>query len=143
MVVALMSGEGEEDVKQYTVEYEPEPDDEREASPFQQNAYLLGLGWSVMFARYTIATFLSSFFPQEAQRYGISSTWTGLIFAAFPTGITLTSSIAPMFIRSFGIRMSIVFGLVATTACTVIFGLTPSLMGCPQVWRRALAVTND
>ena len=45
----------------------------------------------ILFLRYTIATFLSSFFTSYPPGVDFSGTMDGLIFAAYPLGMALTS----------------------------------------------------
>ena len=49
-------------------------------------AFILAMAYTVFFSRYTVATALSSFFPQKASEIGISSTMNGIIFASYPAG---------------------------------------------------------
>ena len=89
---------------------------------------LLGCTYVVLFLRYSIATFLSSFFPTVPPGNSFSGTMVGLIFAAYPLGMALTSSVAPLAIMRLGTRVSVYFGLMATSALTVLFGLAPDVV---------------
>ena len=94
--------------------------------PHGRRLLLLG-SFGVLFTRYCIATFLSSFFPQYAQREGISDTFNGTIFAAYPFGMAITSVVAAQVIRKLGTRSATILGLCATTMFTVAFGLAPDV----------------
>lgn len=99
----------------------------------RRRARLLGGSYLVLFARYCIATFLSSFFPQCATRLAISDTFNGLIFAAYPLGMALTSIFAPQAIQRLGTRAAAMAGLGATSLLTVVFGLGPDLAPMPAL----------
>lgn len=86
---------------------------------------ILKASYFILFMRYVIATFLSAFFPHYAQEQGISSIVNGLIFAAYPAGIAISSPFAAGIITKMGQRNSITFGLVATSLCTFAFGAVP------------------
>jgi len=92
---------------------------------------LLG-SYAILFTRYGIATFLSAFFPLRARQLHISPAMDGLIFASYPIGITITSALAPQFILRVGTRNAIVFGLVCTSVCTLIFGFVPDMFPHPH-----------
>ena len=64
----------------------------------------------VLFSRYCIATFLSAFFTPLADGWGISAAFNGLIFAAYPFGMALTSLVAPPIIRHVGTRRAVAVG---------------------------------
>ena len=99
-----------------------------------QRMMLLGGAYLVLFTRYTIATFLSSFFPQlAADRFQITDTYNGLIFAAYPLGMSITSIFAPQAIACMGTRTATGLGLAATTLLTVLFGVAPDLCGMPNL----------
>ena len=73
--------------------------------------------YGVLFVRYNIATFLSAFFGSSATLCAdgggcISGTWQGLIFAAYPLGMALTSLVASQLVSRLGTRRAITFGLV-------------------------------
>ena len=68
----------------------------------QGRTRLLFSAYVVLFTRYCIATFLSSFFTPVATTMGISGTFNGLIFAAYPLGMGLTSVVAPQLIEKMG-----------------------------------------
>ena len=57
-----------------------------------KNGYyvLMSLSLCVLFIRYNMATFLSSFFPNYAEDVNITSTSSGAIFSAYPIGMFLT-----------------------------------------------------
>ena len=94
---------------------------------------VLFMCYSVLFSRYVIATFLSAFFPVYAEDNGISGTFSGLIFAAFPLGITLTSFIGSSRIKAWGVRTSVCIGMVNTAVFTLAFGMTPFFFKDPDV----------
>ena len=94
---------------------------------------LLGASYVILFTRYTIATFLSSFFPQLAAEMGISDGVNGLIFAAYPLGMSITSIFATQAIERIGTRTATLVGLAATTLLTLLFGLAPDFMGMPSL----------
>jgi hypothetical protein len=75
------------------------------------NAALLLGAYVVLFTRYTIATFLSSFFATVPPGGGFSGTVDGLIFAAYPLGMALTSVFAPQVIMRIGTRTAVYVGL--------------------------------
>ena len=85
--------------------------------------------FSVMFLRYCVATFLSSFFASYCDDVGISETWSGLVMAAYPTGIALSSLFASLLVMRWGTRRSVVVGLLGTAAATLCFGLVPDMAG--------------
>ena len=79
---------------------------------------ILFAAYGVLFVRYNIATFLSAFFGSSATLCTaggdcISGTWQGLIFAAYPLGMALTSLFASQLVSRLGTRRAITFGLVA------------------------------
>lgn len=82
----------------------------------------------ILFMRYTIATFLSSFFPLKPPGVYMSETFNGLIFAAYPLGMALTSVFAPYAIMRIGTRVSVIVGLCATVVFTVAFGVAPDFV---------------
>jgi len=88
---------------------------------------ILFTAYAVFFSRYCVATALSSFFPQEAEKFGIDSTMLGIIFASYPAGITITSILAPKFILKAGTRTVISTALVITSCCSLIFGFAPDI----------------
>jgi MFS family permease len=83
---------------------------------------------AVLFARYVMATFLSAFFTPVATAWGISGSFNGLIFAAYPAGMALTSVVAPQLIKQLGIRWAITSGLLLTAGLTLAFGSTPDMV---------------
>jgi MFS family permease len=91
---------------------------------------------SVLFTRYVMATFLSAFFTPVATAWGIPGSFNGLIFAAYPAGMVLTSVVAPQIIRHLGVRWAITWGLLLTAGLTLAFGFTPDMVdaagGGPQ-----------
>ena len=94
------------------------------------NRRLLGGAYLVLFLRYAIATFLSAFFPQlAAPTFGMSGAFEGLIFTAFPVGITVTSLIAPPHIARWGARRSVAAGMLLTALFTALMGFVPDLCG--------------
>jgi len=93
----------------------------------------------ILFLRYTIATFLSSFFTSVAPGSDFSGSWNGLIFAAYPLGMAITSVFAPLVIMRIGTCVSVFVGLLATSGLTVAFGLVPDLL--PH-WRAHQQASN-
>lgn len=108
-----------------------EPSGQPGSSP--EDRSLLILAYCVIFTRYCIATFLSSFFTPVAFRLHISSGFAGVVFAAYPSGMALTSAVAPKAIRWLGTRTAVVLGLVATSALTAGQGLAPDLLTMPSM----------
>jgi len=94
----------------------------------QGRTKLLLSAYAVLFTRYTIATFLSSFFTPLATQMGISGTFNGAIFAAYPLGMAITSVFAPQLIERMGTRRAVFVGLACTGGLTLLFGLAPDLM---------------
>ena len=73
---------------------------------------ILFAAYGVLFVRYNIATFLSAFFGSSATLCTddgecISGTWQGLIFAAYPLGMALTSLFASQLVRVRVIRVRV------------------------------------
>mmetsp|Transcript_18818 Transcript_18818/g.26222 ORF Transcript_18818/g.26222 Transcript_18818/m.26222 type:complete len:526 (-) Transcript_18818:100-1677(-) len=102
----------------------------RERLGFQkrrEDIAILALTYSVLFSRYAIATFLSAFFPDYAEDAGISGTMTGLIFAAYPFGITITSVLGTSWMQQLGLRWCVLIGMLNTTLFTFLFGATPAM----------------
>ena len=100
---------------------------------------LLLSSYLVLFLRYTVATFLSSFFTSVAPGSDFSGSWNGLIFAAYPLGMAITSVFAPLVIMRIGTCVSVFVGLLATSGLTVAFGLVPDLL--PH-WRAHADASN-
>jgi len=100
---------------------------------------LLMGSYIILFLRYTIATFLSSFFTSVAPGSDFSGTMNGLIFAAYPLGMAITSVFAPLVIMRIGTCVSVFVGLLATSGLTVAFGLVPDLL--PH-WREHQQASN-
>ena len=100
---------------------------------------LLMGSYIILFLRYTIATFLSSFFTSVAPGSDFSGTMNGLIFAAYPLGMAITSVFAPLVIMRIGTCVSVFVGLLATSGLTVAFGLVPDLL--PH-WRAHADASN-
>ena len=89
---------------------------------------ILGGTWAVLFVRYCIATMISPFFPQRAEEDGIEPWMNGLIFAAYPLGMAITSAFAARLIIRIGTRASVIAGMSMTAITTVGFGLVPDVM---------------
>ena len=100
---------------------------------------LLLSSYLVLFLRYTVATFLSSFFTSVAPGSDFSGSWNGLIFAAYPLGMAITSVFAPLVIMRIGTCVSVFVGLLATSGLTVAFGLVPDLL---PYWREHQQASN-
>ena len=92
----------------------------------------------VCFVRYGIATFMSPFFPSYCDKHGISSTFNGLIFAAYPTGMALMSLFGPVLILRMGTKTSVLIGLVATAIMTAFFGFVPDVIPTGHAHRSTL-----
>mmetsp|Transcript_37540 Transcript_37540/g.72275 ORF Transcript_37540/g.72275 Transcript_37540/m.72275 type:complete len:502 (-) Transcript_37540:100-1605(-) len=88
---------------------------------------VLALTYAVLFSRYAIATFLSAFFPTYAADAGISGTFSGIIFSAYPLGITITSAFGTGWMRRLGLRSCVLIGMINTAVFTFLFGATPSM----------------
>ena len=88
---------------------------------------LLFVIYLILFARYVIATFLSAFFPQITTQEGMSSTWEGIVFAAYPAGMAICSVVSPTLILRWGTRTSIMIGLLTCGLSTAIFGMVPDI----------------
>lgn len=101
--------------------------------PSNDRRALLLFIYTVLFARYVIATFLSAFFPQVTTQQGINGRWEGVIFAAYPVGMALTSMAAPTLILRWGSRTSIMIGLLTCSLSTVMFGLVPDFVDVNDV----------
>ena len=84
--------------------------------------------WAVLFLRYCIATMIGPFFPQRATMDGISPTMLGLIFAAYPAGMAITSAFAGRLIIRMGTRSATIAGLILTAVTTVAFGFVPEML---------------
>jgi MFS family permease len=84
--------------------------------------------WAVLFLRYCIATMIGPFFPQRATMDGISPTMLGLIFAAYPAGMAITSAFAGRLIIRMGTRTAAIAGLLLTAVTTVAFGFVPEML---------------
>lgn len=95
--------------------------------PNPDRGRLLIGAYSVLFVRYCIATFLSSFFTKYATNQGISLSFNGFIFAAYPFGMSLTSIVAPQVIRFCGTRVAVAIGILSTSFFTLLFGIAPDL----------------
>ena len=65
----------------------------------QNKMRLKAAAFTVILSRYTIATFLSSFFTVRAMEWGISDTYNGLIFAGYPLGMSVMAVFAPQLIE--------------------------------------------
>ena len=76
-----------------------------------------------------MATFLSSFFPDYAADHGVSNTVSGLIFSGYPIGMFLTSLVATRIILKFGIRQSIIAGMLLSAISILAMGFVPSAFG--------------
>ena len=66
---------------------------------------------------------------QVASHVGIDGAFIGLIFAAYPCGMALTSLVAPAIISRLGTRTAVAVGLLCTSTFTLLFGLAPDLSG--------------
>ncbi|EOD30348.1 hypothetical protein EMIHUDRAFT_468414 [Emiliania huxleyi CCMP1516] len=91
---------------------------------------LLG-GYLVLFIRYLVSQQLAGFFTAVADDAGFSATWVGLIFMAYPLGMSLTSLAAPSLVRRIGTRRALTGGLCATVLANLLFGLVPDLCSQP------------
>ena len=66
---------------------------------------------------------------QVASHVGIDGAFIGLIFAAYPCGMALTSLVVPAIISRLGTRTAVAVGLLCTSTFTLLFGLAPDLSG--------------
>ena len=103
------------------------PNSRRRSTSVTSRRLLLVGCFLVLFSRYCIATFLSAFFSPLADGWGITPAFNGLIFAAYPLGMALTSLVAPPIIRVIGTRRAVAIGLMCTSATTALFGIAPKL----------------
>ncbi len=96
-----------------------------------KNGYyvLMSLSLCVLFIRYNMATFLSSFFPNYAEDVNITSTSSGAIFSAYPIGMFLTSLVATRMIIKMGLKNSILLGMLLNAMSILLMGLVPVLFG--------------
>ena len=127
----LLSPGAQQASKQNTLP--PPPPTTTHPSPINDRRVLLMIIYAILFTRYVIATFLSAFFPQVTTQQGISGTWEGVIFAAYPVGMALTSIAAPTLILRWGTRTSIMIGLLTCSLSTVLFGMVPDLINIHNV----------
>ena len=98
---------------------------------------ILFAAYGVLFVRYNIATFLSAFFGSSATLCNddgecISGTWQGLIFAAYPLGMAITSLFSSQLVSRIGTRRAITFGLVETSVLTPTPTPTPTPSSKPN-----------
>ena len=100
----------------------------QQKSKDKKRTHLLMAAYAVLFTRYGIATFLSSFFSTWADNRGITATFDGVIFMAYPLGMALTSLFAPQLIKRVGTRTAVSFGLLSTSLFTLLFGVAPDLV---------------
>lgn len=94
----------------------------------RERRHLLVGSYVVLFIRYCIATFLSSFFGAVPPGSGFTGSVDGLIFAAYPLGMAITSVFAPQAIMRIGTRTAVYIGLVASVVFTLLFGFAPDLV---------------
>ena len=85
--------------------------------------------YAILFIHYIVATFLSSFFPDYATAHGISDSVDGVIFAACPAGMAISSPFAITVVRRLGLRTTVLFGMLLNALCLLLFGLVPSVFG--------------
>jgi len=104
---------------------------EAAASTAPANKRLLLFSFCILFTRYVVCTFLSAFFSVEATRLDISDTMNGVIFAAYPMGMSITSCFAAQTVRWLGTRTAVLVGLVSTTVLTLLFGFGPDMCAMP------------
>lgn len=90
---------------------------------------LLLSAYVVLFIRYVIATILSGYFTPVAQDNGINGNLNGLIFAAYPLGMALTSVVAAQVVQRVGTKNGVSIGLVLTVVCNLAFGYAPEIAG--------------
>lgn len=83
--------------------------------------------FAVLFVRYNMATFLSAFFPDYADKRSISDAISGAIFAAYPIGMFLASLVATRIIIRVGLRKSILVGMMLNAVSILGMGLIPSV----------------
>ncbi|KAH9513777.1 hypothetical protein Btru_042116 [Bulinus truncatus] len=77
---------------------------------------------------------LAPFFPQEAEKKGVSTTVTGLIFSMFQFVILVTSPIYGNFLTRIGPKFLFVSGILVGGTCAILFGtLHRSPSGTPFI----------
>eukprot|EP00947_MAST-08B_sp_MAST-8B-sp1_P002560 g2560.t1 len=59
----------------------------------------------------------------------ISETWNGIIMAAYPTGLSLSSIVASVLIFKMGTRTATFVGLLGTSLACLVFGFVPDITG--------------
>lgn len=102
--------------------------DRKTPSSKEPSLRVLISAWLLLFIQYVVATFISSFFPDVASVLGICGSLSGAIMSAYPIGMTLTSSLAPVFILRVGTRTAAVLGLVSLALFVPLFGLVPDIL---------------
>lgn len=120
----LIVDSGEAEISEASIHQQ----EEQRARHENERNRVLFLAFAILFVRYVVATFLSAFFPQVCKAQGISGTSVGIIFAAYPLGMAITSIISPLYILRYGARSSVALGLVLCAASTALFGLIPTLV---------------
>ena len=89
---------------------------------------VLFVSLAVVFVRYGIATFMSPFFPNYCKKVGISGTFEGFIFAAYPLGMAIMGLYGSQVILAIGTRTSVAIGLLFTAVTTSAFGFVPDFV---------------
>mmetsp|Transcript_17921 Transcript_17921/g.26837 ORF Transcript_17921/g.26837 Transcript_17921/m.26837 type:complete len:486 (+) Transcript_17921:22-1479(+) len=92
----------------------------------KENRRIFWLTMAVLFTNYSIATFLSPFFPNYAEDNAISSTFVGIIFAAYPMGITIMSAFGTGWMKRLGVRKCVLGGMLSLAIFMFLFGITPT-----------------
>ena len=94
----------------------------------------------LLYIRYFAAEYFAAFFPTFALDAGITSSFQGWIFGAYPLGICATSMVTPWFIKRLGVRNTIVVGLAFTTVGIFAFGFVPMVFHSAMGMRWAFLV---
>ena len=77
--------------------------------------------------QYATNAFPVSFFPAFADDLGFHSMTTGLILAAYPLGMSISSQVAPLIIWRIGTRNTCVLGLSVMAPIIACFGFVPDV----------------
>ncbi|CAL1534911.1 unnamed protein product [Lymnaea stagnalis] len=109
--------------------------EEDEATKFKfsqlsrQNKLVLGLLGLANFFTGCGFSLLAPFFPQEAEKKGVSTTVTGLIFSVFQFVIFLSSPVFGNYLTRIGPKFLFVSGIFVGGTCAILFG---TLYMCPS-----------
>lgn len=95
----------------------------------------------VLALRYALASFLSAFFSPLVKQWDLDGATAGIIFAAYPAGMAITSAVGPIVVQHLGTRNAITIGLLATAVTTLAFGLVPDVLANTEDYRAAFILT--